>query len=294
MISAYMSVYNDYDILSHTLRAIAPYVDDLLVVDGAYEWMAPYLEMLGKNPFRSDDQVYDALEASGIKYRVDSGVWKNEVEKRIAGYAGCNSRYVFRIDADEVPFFDIPELDRFLSSGSPIAEMQKPAYISPQWLLALDQSGRLPAEPFIFDRTRVEPDIHLNYLWLVLGPDQLPRAHLKPFAVYQPCIGLNAHLVMWRDLKSATDRSAFYWLHSMRERGVPWLPELRGKPISDFKALFELMSPVSYRDLSKPPVSAHKDSVYPTVGVPSGLLSAQNLRPCSLTVLIVFCRIMLV
>ena len=42
--SAYLSIYNDWDILAWTLRSIASYVDELVVVDGAYEWMAPDLK----------------------------------------------------------------------------------------------------------------------------------------------------------------------------------------------------------------------------------------------------------
>src|SRR5258708_4734974 len=173
-ISGYLTIYNDYDILPYTLRAIAPYVDELIVVDGAYEWMAPYLELSGKNPRKSDDHVYGVLDASAIKYRVESRTWRDETEKRMAGYNACTGRYAFRIDADEVPFFDNSEMERFLASGEPIAQMYKPSYISPKWLVGLNESGFLPSEPFLFDRTRVEPGVHLNYLWLVLGPDHLP------------------------------------------------------------------------------------------------------------------------
>ncbi len=248
-ISAYLTIYNDYDILPHTLRAIAPYIDELIVVDGAYEWMVPYLEIAGKNLLKSDAPVYEALEASGIKYRVESRIWRHEAEKRMAGYSACNGRYAFRIDADEVPFFDDSELEKFLSSGRPIAGMYKPTYISPQWLLALDASGLLPAEPFLFDRTRVAPDIHLNYLWLVLGPDQLPSAGSNLFTVYQPHIGFNAHLNMWRDLQSKIGRATFYWLQTIRQRGVPWLPELRDKPLSDIRTLFKATPPEVFREL---------------------------------------------
>src|SRR5260221_12510328 len=97
-ISAYLTVYNDFDILPHTLRAIAPYIDELIVVDGAYQWMVPYLEITGANPLKSNDQVYEALDASGIKYRVNCAIWRDETEKRMVGYTACDNRYVFRID----------------------------------------------------------------------------------------------------------------------------------------------------------------------------------------------------
>lgn len=248
-ISGYLTVYNDFDILPHTLRAIAPYVDELVVVDGAYEWMVPYLKIAGTDPARSADAVYDVLEASGIKYRLVSKIWRDEPEKRIAGYGACNGRYVFRIDADEVPFFDDPKLEQFIASGNVIAELFKPTYISPQWLVALNESGLLPAEPFLFDGTRVEPQIHLNYLWLVLGPDRLADAGARPFRVHETPIGFNAHLNEWRDHRSQTRRGTFYWLQSIRETGVPWIPELRDKPLADLSSLFRVTAPEVFSEL---------------------------------------------
>jgi hypothetical protein len=56
-LSAHLTIYNDFDILPYTLRAIAPYVDEVVVVDGAYEWMVPHLQAIGINPDKSGDQV---------------------------------------------------------------------------------------------------------------------------------------------------------------------------------------------------------------------------------------------
>jgi hypothetical protein len=103
--SAYLSIYNDWDILPASLRSVASHVDELVVVDGAYEWMVPYLTMLGIDPLRSDPRVYAALEASGIPFRVISENWKSEPEKRQAGYEACTHDYIYRVDADEVMYF---------------------------------------------------------------------------------------------------------------------------------------------------------------------------------------------
>ncbi len=136
-LSAYLQIYNDWDFLAPMLRSIAPYVDELVVVDGAYAWMADFLERSGRNPLRSDARVFDALEDSRIPYRVITKLWKNEIEKRMAGYTACEGRYVLRIDADEVMFFDDAELERFFSDGSAIAQVELPSYIAPGWLKAI-------------------------------------------------------------------------------------------------------------------------------------------------------------
>lgn len=67
--SAYLSIYDDWDLLEVALKSIADYVDELVVVDGAYEWMVPYLVATGSDPSRSDKRVYDIIRASGIPFR---------------------------------------------------------------------------------------------------------------------------------------------------------------------------------------------------------------------------------
>src|SRR5258708_14544746 len=131
--SAYLNIFNDWDILPNALRSVAQYIDDLVVVDGGYEWMSPFLDGIGKSSTKSAQPLYDCLEASGIPYRVVSGVWKNEFEKRKAGYLACRHRYIFRIDADEVFFIDEQSLEKFLSEGGVVGEGEFPLYLTPKW-----------------------------------------------------------------------------------------------------------------------------------------------------------------
>ncbi len=116
-ISAYLSIYNDADILDIALKSVFGYVDELIVVDGAYEWMAPFLRSTGRNPLKSDDIIYQKIQASGIPYKVINKIWKNEVEKRIAGFEATSLQYVMRIDADEVLMFDDAALNGYFASG---------------------------------------------------------------------------------------------------------------------------------------------------------------------------------
>jgi len=251
-ISAYLQVYNDWDILELALRALAPFVDELVVVDGAYEWMAPYYRQLGWNPERSEAQVYDAIEASGIPYRTIAQIWPTQVEKRMAGYEACRHRYACRIDADEVIFFDERELRRFFAKKGAVGEIEMPNYIAPGWIASPVSTDfltprRLPRQSFLFDRSRIDAATHLNYLWLVL--QNLPKAGEKPFAIHPEPIGFNAHLTLWRDASNAARRAEYYTLNYMRQKGVPWVPELRGKPVDDFKVLFDHVPPTAFRDI---------------------------------------------
>jgi hypothetical protein len=122
---------NDWDLLEPALRSIAPYNDELVVVDGAYDCMAPYLTAHGDALDRSLDRVYDILESSRIPYRAITGTWNTQIDKRKAGYQLCRQRYGAKIDADEVMFFDHDALGRFLSRGGVVAAVEMPYYVAP-------------------------------------------------------------------------------------------------------------------------------------------------------------------
>src|SRR5215213_10730832 len=98
LISAYLSIFDDWDILRPAMQSIAPLVDEIVVVDGAYEWMLPYFEASGRNPERSDPRVAECLEPFRHKTRFVNGVWKNELVKRAAGFEACTHQYVLRAD----------------------------------------------------------------------------------------------------------------------------------------------------------------------------------------------------
>lgn len=244
--SAYLSIYNDWDILPESLQSVASYVDELVVVDGAYEWMVPYLTMLGIDPIRSDRRVYDILNASGIPFRVISKTWKNEVEKRRSGYEACTHDYIYRVDADEVLFFNEKVLEKALFDGLAVGEMQMPNLVAPGWISRARNLPDIECQCFLFDRRRVSPEIHLNYLWLILTADQLPQVGQKPFPVYPMPLAFNAHLTGWRTPRTGVNRASFYTLNWMRKNGVPWLESLRDRPLTNVQSLFDALPPTAF------------------------------------------------
>jgi len=236
--SAYLSIYNDWDLLEVALKSIADHVDELIVVDGAYEWMAPYLVATGTEPSRSDERVYDIIRDSGIPFRCINRTWGNELEKRRAGYEACAHRFVFRIDADEVLFFNEDALEEFLASGRAVAAMHMPNYVAPGWLLKptrlRDRFRKFPSQSVLFDAEKISAAAHLKYLWLVIPADSLPQSDRRTFATFEKPIAFCAHLTDWRTSSTAVNRNAFYAMNWMRKFGVPWLPDLSGKPLDNF------------------------------------------------------------
>ncbi len=259
-ISGYLSIYNDWDLLTPALRSAAPYLDELVVVDGAYSWMAPLIRQLGHQPERSQQPVRDALAGCGVPVRVIEGVWANEVEKRRAGYAACQGRYVLRLDADEVLFVDTARLERFLASGGAVAEMEMPTYLAPGFIQGEPGGAPLPRQAFLFDRQLVSAEQHLRHLWLVLTVDALPPAERLP--VFPEPVAFNAHLTTWRTPRTAVQRALFYTLNWSRRHGVPWIAALKDRPLEDVAALLRHVPAEAFLEamLSHRLVSGHFDT----------------------------------
>jgi hypothetical protein len=248
--SAYLSVYNDWDVLPLTLTAMKPFLEELVVVDGAYNWMLPYLTAIGWDPERSRGALYERIEQAGIPFRVISGIWRNEIEKRRAGYEACLHRWIFRIDADEAYFFEEGAVEKMLAADYAVGSMTMPFFLSPRHILT-DSEGGIPRQCFLFDRQKIDPEIHLNYLWLVLTADQLPQAGKKPFPVYPDPLAFNAHLSEWRTPDTSETRVAFYTFNWMRKYGFPSIPDFKDKPIENFSELFSIVPANIFRSSLK-------------------------------------------
>ena len=234
--SGYISIYNDWDILAHALRSVVPYIDELIVVDGGYQWMSAYLVAIGRNPKRSIDRVHDIINEFRVPTKVLWGTWDNERQKRIAGYSACSNDYILRFDADEVLYFDDKKLTKFLGSKRRVAEMEMPLYFAPGWIEGPHPDyPRLPRQACLFDRRKVLPEAHLDYLWLISESDwatKAPQAEDR-YPVFKNPIAFATHLTGWRTVETAVQRAAFYAFNYSRNNGLPWHPALQGRPVQD-------------------------------------------------------------
>ena len=250
--SAYLSIYNDADILSRSLDSIREYVDELIVVDGAYTWNASYLKAIGLDPEVSEQHIYEILEQSKIPYKVIKGVWSSEVEKRIAGYEATSSRYVMRIDADEVILFNDDALNNFFASQCAVAEMYMPNYVAPGLVIGgkslLDKYRIFPRQACLFDKEKISAINHLQYLWLVLTADELPhsRNRKKVFPVFEKPVAFCAHLTNWRFVESSILRSSFYNMNWMRKYGAPWVKSIKSSGSFNFDEFFAKIDPKNF------------------------------------------------
>jgi hypothetical protein len=284
-ISGYISIYNDWDILEHALQSVVPYIDELIVVDGGYRWMSAYLTAIGRDSERSVDRVHDIIHSFQVPTKVLWGPWDNELQKRIAGYRACNSDYVLRFDADEVLYFDHKRLARYLASASPVAEMEMPMYFAPGWIEGSRPSyPRLPRQACLFNRRKVLPEEHLDYLWLI-SKDDWSTETTQPrdrYPVFKDPIAFNTHLTGWRTLETAVQRAAFYILNYGRNNGLPWHPALQDRPVPDSAEIIEHVGAGVVGELIRRSqvVGAHhhRDS-YPLAESPLSMEQEQPLLP---------------
>ncbi len=246
--SAYLTIFDDWDLLGAAIESFYDRVDEIVVVDGAYRWMAPVLTAHGRDPTKSCPEVYRALAPFAAKLRVLNGLWSNEVEKRVAGFKACRNRYVYRVDADEVLYFDDAEIDRFVASGRGVAEMEMPIALTPG-LIRATRGERIERQPLLFDSEQITADAHCDYLWLVLTPaerEALPRK--RPELFHAEPIAFNAHLTHWRTPDTGRNRARFYTLNFMRENRIAdWFaiasPQVDGDDAAWFAAIFAQFPP---------------------------------------------------
>ena len=153
----------------------------------------------------------------------------------------ANIILIFRLDADEVLFFDDHALETALANSAPVGEMEMPNYVAPGWISRNKHLEAIERQCFLFDRKQINSALHLNYLWLILTVDELPLAGTKPFPVHPVPLAFNAHLTNWRTLSTSINRAAFYNLNWMRQHGVPSILSLQDKPLADVRVLFDVV-----------------------------------------------------
>jgi hypothetical protein len=245
--SAYLSIYNDWEILGLTLPSIAPWIDELVIVDGAYRWMVPFLQAIGVDPERSDPRVLQATADLNIPVKVVNGLWDDEIAKRTAGYNACAHRYIFRLDADEYITFHDAELDAFLAGGHAAAAMEMPLFVAPGWFRAQSMNAPIERQGLLFDGKKISAQAHLRYLWLVLGKQDLPATNDNLPMPFERPIAFNAHLSTWRTPATSITRAMFYQLNYFRHHGFSWMTDAHDAPVTDIGAFCGRIDPMAFR-----------------------------------------------
>lgn len=208
-------IHNDSSLLAETLHSAKHLVDQLVVVDGAYEWVAPFCEMNGEDPEKSTDDLLKILDQSGLPYSYHTGIWQNETDKRKASLERVKTDRVMLIDSDEIYNVDREKLQAFWASGKVMASLQAPLFLHDDVVTWHSASAAYPLKPVFLNLAGQDIEKVVASLWLLL-PDSEKGEIVDRALVERIPLGIFYHLSMLRTQNNPYRRSRFYNLLSMR------------------------------------------------------------------------------
>lgn len=208
-------IHNDSSLLTQTLESAKNLVDRLVVVDGAYQWVAPFCEMNGEKSDKSTDTLIEILDQSGLPYVYHTGVWQNETHKRRASLEFVETDRIMLIDSDEIYNVDDKKLQDFWLSGKVMASLQAPLFLHSDVVTWHTASGSYPLKPVFLNIKGQDIKTVVASLWLLL-PDSEKGQILNRALVENVPLGLFYHLSIFRTHNNSYRRSRFYNLLSMR------------------------------------------------------------------------------
>ncbi|MGE0682737.1 MAG: hypothetical protein AB7P69_17770 [Candidatus Binatia bacterium] len=214
-VTGVLVIHNDCSLLADTLRTAAPYIDNLLIADGAYEWVAPFCLREGEDPTRSTDEMLDIVESARIPYRYIPGLWKSETHKRSASLEQAKCDRIMLIDSDELYDVDDAALDSFFRSGKALASLDCPLYMHPDVVTYHRATSCLPSKQVFINKLRHNVSDIVGSLWLLLPEEERTR-RITGRDVLRESVGVLHHLSLFRTGGNPYRRSRFYNLLSMR------------------------------------------------------------------------------
>lgn len=218
-ISAALSFFGDFDHLEDCLGRIAPHVDQIVLLDGAFAYARPLLEALGLDGEAEDPRLHPLIERFAIKY--ERGHFADEAEKRIRLYELCDGDLVLLVDADEVLVDWSPAALRAFVASQAVAA---PCLLHNQCRGGL-QIGAPGLKYVLFKKRDVSARDHLNYTWLVGVEQRVP----DPARLARRAVGRMLHYTLRRSLQGNIVKYAFYvslWKHRNAPGGLERVGDL--------------------------------------------------------------------
>jgi len=201
-ISCYINLYNDFYLLDYIIPQLVSFVDEIVIVDGPYEWCIESFKQAGVyyDAYPPEIQRLIGQYPSTIKYSYR--IFKDEYEKRVYGYNQCTHDLILLIDSDELLYLPMIELKSFLESNQPVGSCPIINMCNFGYLFT-NGSAR---KNIFFNRKVISAEDHIDYLWLVGVKQKAPNFHLIYYI--QSC--MIYHLSLFRTKESLITKYIFY------------------------------------------------------------------------------------
>ena len=208
-ISALMSIHQDNQYLVTVLEQIYDLVDEIVMLDGPFQWLLDYYQELPLDHSSHLSRILfrgkPLLEHTKIKHH--HRIWRNDFEKRAYGYKACASELVLVVDSDELFQLTATQIQAFRDSAFPIAKFEvfslARTYARAEFPIEeLEFAVHNPYQPHyyyrLFKRAAISAEEHLSYLQVIhpIKSEQVKPPDLGK--IYPESMGTIYHLCVMR------------------------------------------------------------------------------------------------
>ncbi len=116
-VSLLLNWYSEDSFLSEMWSAVAPHVDEVVVVAGPYSFAVEALETFGLVVDRGDAEARIKALVGDVPLTFVESIWDTEDEKRIAGYEAGTCDLILIVDADEIVRIEPARIAEFDAGG---------------------------------------------------------------------------------------------------------------------------------------------------------------------------------
>jgi len=246
-VTGVLIIHNDSSLLEQTLSTVTNYIDRLLIVDGAYEWVAPFCELNNEDPEKSTDNMLDIIKRTGLPYEYYSGVWQNETHKRMFSLEKTKTNRIMRIDSDELFELDDNKLNQYFDSGKVFGECHVPLYFTNHVIGQSIGLNSSPIVPIFINKQFATVRQIVDSMFLLVPQDERTK-RLGRDASFKEKLGIVHHVSSFRINRGSYRRARFYNLLSMRMAKKMGL--INNEPFETDSEFFEKMSKLSPEEMA--------------------------------------------
>lgn len=214
-ISAVLIIHNDASLLEKAISSVQEYVDELIIVDGAYKWVAPFAKIFNEDAEESTDELKKVLSKFNIPTKYFKGTWENETHKRRFSLEKASYDLIMNIDSDEIFEVDWDKVKLFSKSNYAIGDCYFPLYFNPSHVGQATGLKTAPKKAIFVNKAIRTVDEIVDSMFLMV-PKHERKQKLKNSDVFPEVLGTVHHLSNFRLGDGAYRRARFYNLLSFR------------------------------------------------------------------------------